>query len=238
MRRREGAMRILPIILAATLLGSAALAEQQEPSAEVHCVLDETKSEDSIEIERKCLERLTGLAARDGDVLRLTLEDGSFKTFADDRLACEQHQIDKCIRYRLATYYPIQKLLVVERNAYEKFDVIVVSRRTGAITKMDVHPHLSPGGTRLVAAAGIEAWDFEKHIAIYYVQKDALKLEWSYTAKEYEMWAFVSWDGDERIKLNVTLRTVGHSGGEVLATQQAGVRRTIFGWQLNKNVNP
>jgi hypothetical protein len=229
-------MRILPIVLAATLLGSTALAQQQEPAVEVQCVRDETKSEDSSQVERKCLERLTGLASRDGDVLRLTLEDGSFKTFADERPACEQHQADKCLLHSLATYYPIQKLFVVERNAYESFDVIVVSRRTGAITKMDVHPHLSPGGTRLVAAAAIEAWEVEKHIAIYYIQKDTLKLEWSYKARDYEMWEFVSWDGDEHIKLNVTLRTVDRSGAEVLATQSAGLRRTIVGWQLNKNV--
>ena len=231
-------MRILPTILGATLLGSTALVEQQEPSAEVHCVLDETKSEDSIEIERKCLERLTGLAARDGDVLRLTLEGGSFKIFADDRLACEQHQIDKCIRHRLATYYPIQKLFVVERNAYEKFDVIVVSGRTGAITKMDVHPHLSPGGTRLVAASAIEAWDVEKHLAIYYVQKDGPKLEWSYRTKDYELWEFVVWDNDERIKLKVTRSTIDPNGTSRLATLPADLRRTIVGWQLNKNVNP
>ena len=83
----------------------------------------------------------------------------------------------------------------------------------------------------------IEAWDVEKHIAIYYVQKGGLKLEWSYRAKEYEMWEFVSWDNDERIKLNVTLSAVDPNGA-LLATQPANLRRTIFGWQLNKNVGP
>jgi hypothetical protein len=228
-------MRILPVVFATVLLGGAALAQQREPAAEVHCVRDQAKSEDQDEAERRCLEQLTRLASRDGDVLRLTLEDGSFKTFTDERPACEQHQVEKCLLYRLATYYPIQRLFVVERQAYESFDVIVVSGRTGAVTKMDVHPHLSPGGTRLVATAAIEAWEVEKHIAIYYVQKDALKLEWSYKAKNYEMWEFVSWDGDERIKLSVTLRTVNRSGAEELATQPASLRRTIVGWELNKN---
>jgi len=101
---------------------------------------------------------------------------------------------------------------------------------------MDAHPHLSPGGTRLVAAAAIEAWEVEQHIAIYYVQKDGLKAEWSYKAKVYELWEFVSWNGDERIELNVTLRTVNRGGAEELATQRAGLRRTIVGWELNKNV--
>ena len=118
----------------------------------------------------------------------------------------------------------------------KSFDVIVVSRRTGAITKMDVHPRLSPGGTRLVAAAAIEAWEVEKHLAIYYVLKGGLKLEWSYRAKDYELWEFVSWDNDERVKLNVT-RSTGDLNGR-LATQPADLRRTIVGWQLNKNVSP
>jgi hypothetical protein len=229
-------MRILPIVLATTLLGVPTLAQQPEPAAEVHCLRDETKSEDPFEVERGCLERLTGLVSRNGDELRLALEDGSSKTFTDERIACEHHQVDKCRLYRLAAYYPVQKLFVIERNAYESFDVLVASGQAGSVTKMDVHPHLSPGGTRLLAAAAIEAWDVEKHIAIYYILKDGLKLEWSYSAKDYEMWEFVTWDGDEHIKLNVTLRTLGRSGAEVLATQSAAVWRTIFGWQLNKKV--
>ncbi|HKA78957.1 MAG TPA: hypothetical protein VKD43_02950 [Xanthobacteraceae bacterium] len=229
-------MRSLPIVLAAALLGSAALAQQREPAAEVHCVRDERRSEEPAQAERRCLERLTALASRDGDVLRLALDDGSFKTFMDERTACEQHEAEKCLMHRLATYYPIQRLFVVERQAYESFDVIVVSGRTGGVTRMDAHPHLSPGGTRLVAAAAIEAWEVEQHIAIYYVQKDGLKAEWSYKAKVYELWEFVSWNGDERIELNVTLRTVNRGGAEELATQRAGLRRTIVGWELNKNV--
>ena len=214
-------MRILPIILAAALLGGVALAQQREPAAEVHCVRDQAKSEDALQVERKCLERLRGLASRDGDLLHLTLEDGRFKTFVDERPACEQHDTGKCLLHQLATYYPIQKLFVVERNAYEKFDVIVVSRRTGAVTKIDVHPHLSPGGARLVAAAAIEAWDVEKHLAIYYVQKGGLKLEWSYRAKDYELWEFVWWDNDERVKLNVTRSTVDPNGTRQLETLPA-----------------
>ena len=90
----------------------------------------------------------------------------------------------------------------------------------------------------MVAAAAIEAWDVEKEIAIYAVQMNSLKLEWSYKASEYEMWNFVAWDGDERIKLRVTLWTVDRSGTRVLATQNAEVQRTILGWQLNKNIGP
>jgi hypothetical protein len=67
---------------------------------------------------------------------------------------------------------------------------------------------------------------------------NSLKLEWSYKASEYEMWNFVAWDGDERIKLKVTLWTVDRSGTRVLATQNAEVQRTILGWQLNKNIGP
>jgi hypothetical protein len=228
-------MRTLPTVLAATFLAAPVLAQQREPAAAVHCLRDESKSEDPAKAEQRCLERLAGLASRNGDQLRLTHEDGRINWFTDQRSACEQHQADKCVLHRLVAYYPIQKLFVVERSAYESFDVLVVSRQTGTVTRMDVHPHLSPGGTRLVAAAAIEAWDVENHIAIYYIQRNGLKLEWSYSAKDYELWEFVAWDGDETIKLNVTLRTVDRGGAEVLATQSAVVRRTIFGWQLNKN---
>jgi hypothetical protein len=231
-------MRVVPVVLAAVLLGGTAHAQQQEPAAEVHCESDQTKSnQDLIRLERECLAQLNGMASRAGDNLRLTLADGRAKTFTDERQACERHKADKCMLHRLAAYYPTQKLFVIERAAYESSNVVVVSRRTGSITRMDVRPHLAPSGKRMVAAAAIEAWDVEKEIAIYSVT-DSPKLEWSYKAPDYEMWEFVSRDGDERVRLSVTLWTVDRSGARVLATQPAEVRRTILGWQLNKDISP
>jgi hypothetical protein len=47
---------------------------------------------------------------------------------------------------------------------------------------------------------------------------------------------YVSWDGDDRIKLEVTLWTVDGGGNHALVKQSAELERTSSGWVLNKNV--
>jgi hypothetical protein len=230
-------MRILPVALAAALLAAPAFAEQREATAQVSCGSDNPKEDqDSILLERKCLAQLRGLASRDGDVLRLTLENGKAKTFTDASRACQEHDASKCLQYRVVAYYAIPKLFVLKGLAYESSGALVVSRRTGASAKLYVLPHLSPNGKRLVAAAAIEAWAIDHEIVIYSVQNGSLDLEWSYKAQEYEMWDFVSWDGDDRIKLEVTLWTVDRGGNRALVTRSAELRKTGSGWLLKKNV--
>ena len=230
-------MLILLVGLATILLGGTVLAQPREPASQVHCE-STGKGEDSIQLERLCLARIGGVATRLGADLRLKLENGTTKTFTDERQACEQQNPAKCLEYRLAAYYSIPKLFVLEQLAYESSRVMVVNGRSGSITRMDVHPHLAPSGKRLVMAAAIEAWDVEKEIAVYSVQKEKTELEWSYKAQDYEMWRFVAWDGDDRIKLEVELWTVGSNGKPTLAAQPAELRRTNAGWSLNKNVKP
>jgi hypothetical protein len=230
-------MRILPVALSAALLAMPAFGQQREVTAQVHCESDAAKeNQDLIQLEHGCLAQLRGLASRDGDVLRLTLENGKAKTFTDESRACQQHDSAKCLQYRLAAYYPIPKLFVIDWLAYESSRALVVSRRTGASTKLDVQPHLSPSGKRLVAAAAIEAWAVDNEIVVYSVQNGSLALEWSYKAQEYEMWDYVSWDGDDRIKLEVTSWTVDGGGNPALVKQSAELRRTSSGWVLSKNV--
>jgi hypothetical protein len=133
-------MRILSAGLATILLGGTVLAQPRVPASQVHCE-STGKGEDSIQLERLCLARLGGVATRVGADLRLKLENGTTKTFTDARQACEQQNPAKCLEYRLAAYYSIPKLFVIEQLAYESSRVIVVNGRSGSIIRMDVHPH-------------------------------------------------------------------------------------------------
>jgi hypothetical protein len=230
-------MRILPLVLlAAAWAGIGSLAQPAAPAAEVHCERDDNSGQDSMQAERACLARMEGLASRMDDELRLTLEGGSIKAFTDERNACERHDAERCLRYRLAAYYPKQGLFVVDQLAYESSRALVVSRRGGAAATVDVPPHLSPGGTRMVAAAAIEAWEVENELAIYSVRDGVLEWEWSYKARDYEQWEFVAWEGDERIRLNVTLWAIDANGAKVLTERPAELHRTTSGWQLNRNL--
>ena len=230
-------MRILPVVLGAALLAAPALAQQRAATAQVYCGSDNAKvNQDLIQLERTCLAQLRGLASRDGDVLRLTLENGKTKTFTDESRACQQHDAGKCLQYRLAAYYPIPKFFVIDWLAYESSRALGVSHRTGASTRLDVRPHLSPSGKRLVAVAAVEAWDYDNDMVVHSIRNGSLALEWSYKATEYEMWKFVSWDGDDLIKLEVTLWTIDRGGNRALVTQSAELRRTSSGWLLKKNI--
>jgi len=229
-------MRIPATVMAASLsLASPALAENAAATAEVHCEPDTARSsQDMAQLERNCLMLLEGLASRAGDLLHLTLADGAIKTFVDDREACEQGDADKCVRYRLAAYYPGPQLFVIQVAAYESYKVMVVNRRGAAMTIMDAYPHMAPGGKRLVSVAASEAWELDNDIAIYFVAADGLTREWAYKAQEYEMWEFIGWDGDDRIRLEVTLRPI--SNPKAFATFAAEARHTGSGWRLFKNV--
>jgi hypothetical protein len=212
-----------------------AVAQQMEPANEVHCEPGKQGQTHPDELEPWCLAQIGNLASRVDKVLQLTLENGDTKSFFDEAEACEQGNAEKCLKFSLAAYYPTQKLFVIEVSAYESYSVIVVSRRDGAITRLDDYPHLSPDGTRLVAVAFSEAWDTENDIAIYSIQRGSLTHDWSYKPSDYEMWEFVTWDGNDHINLDVTMWQVDLTGKRELVKQSAELRRTKSGWQLNKS---
>jgi len=195
--------RILPLIVglaAGGLCVSPARAQQRVPANDVHCEASSTEQKDIYaKLEAKCLSQMKGLASRDGDKLRLVLNDGRIKTISSNSRACEDHDAQKCLKYRLAAYYPAQQLFVIDEDAYESSAAIVVNAQTGAITHMEDRPRMAPSRERLVVAFSSEAWETERDIAVYKIEKDAIRLEWSYKAKDYEMWEFGAWDVDDRI---------------------------------------
>lgn len=232
-------MRILPLIVGLTAGGLCvfpAHAQQRAPASDVHCEAGTEQKDLYAKLEAKCLSQMKGLASRNGDKLRLVLNDGKIKTISSNSRACEDGDAGKCLEYRLAAYYPAQQLFVIDEGAYESSAAIVVNAQTGAITRMEDRPHMAPGRDRLVVAFSSEAWETEKNIAVYKIEKDAVRLEWSYKAKGYEMWEFGAWDVDDRIKLRVTLWVADSSGKPELTTQDAELLRTSAGWRLNKQV--
>jgi hypothetical protein len=181
-------------------------------------------------LEQKCLQRLAGLASRNEDVLQLSLLNGRTKMFVDNDIACRRGDTSNCIGTTLSGYYPAPQAFVLERSFYESRNVAYVSRRSGEMITLDDHPHFSPSGKRFVAVAASEAWEVENDIALFSTEVDPPKPIWRYKAgKDYEMWYFVGWDGEDRIKLQVTMRVRNE-----LKTLDANAVRTSKGWQLNK----
>jgi len=230
-------MRILPLIVGLTAGGlcvSPAHAQQRVPASDVHCEAGTQQKDISAKLEAKCLSQMKGLASRSGDKLRLVLNDGRIKTISGNSRACQDGDAQKCLEYRLAAYYPAEQLFVIDEHAYESSGAIVVNAQTGAITRMEDRPRMAPGRERLVVAFSSEAWEVKRDIAVYKIEPDAVRLEWSYKAKDYEMWELGAWDVDDRIKLRVTLYAANSSGKSELTTQDAELLRTSAGWRLNK----
>jgi hypothetical protein len=208
----------------------AVAAENKALMDPVLCVPEPQRTTDTYRFsEAKCLERLTGLASRRDEVLQLSLLNGRTKIFVDNDSACFRGDTSNCLVTTLSGYYPTLQAFVLERSAYESRKVAYVSRRAGEMITLDDYPRLSPNGKRFVAVAASEAWEVENDIALFSTEVDPPKLIWRYKAANYEMWYFVGWDGEDRIKLQVTMWV-----GKELKTLDADAVRANTGWQLNK----
>jgi hypothetical protein len=224
-------MKAIHLLSLCGLLTATALAADDKAHMEpVLCRPEPKQTTDTYRFsEAKCLERLAGLASRHDEVLQLSLLNGRTKIFVHNDYACRRGDTSNCLVTTLSGYYPTLQAFVLERSAYESRKVAYVSRRAGEMITLDDYPHLSPNGKRFVAVAASEAWAVENDIALFSTEVDPPKPIWRYKAANYEMWYFVGWDGDDRIKLQVTMWV-----RKELKTLDADAVRTSKGWQLNK----
>jgi hypothetical protein len=225
-------LRVVLLTLFATLATGAGLA--QEPRVPVLCEHDAMKSEPTAEQdEARCLAQLKRLTSRNGGDLHVALNGGKPKLFRDDVSGCEEGAWEKCITFQLAGYHPIGRLYLVVKSYYEGYEVLVVGRGTGGEMGISTVPSFSPSGRYFVSIDATELGDRKYDIAIWSIGKQDLpKLEWQYQTPRgdpYEAWEFVGWDGDERIKLKVSVNP-----GNGMKDFDADAVRTARGWQLNR----
>jgi hypothetical protein len=195
------------------------------PRADVLCDKDEAK----------CLRQLASVARRDGNHLRLTLANGQTKTFTTTQAACKANLYEKCLVYRLAGYFARHRQFLVDVGFLNHGGTtFLVSYRTGSHIRLDAAPHYSPAGKKLAAVSASEG-DDPNSIEIWSAS-DPPKSEWRYTVPqdEYALYEFVSWDGDERLKLAVTTRI----GGKFHSSLPVEAIRTPNGWTLTPPVPP
>jgi hypothetical protein len=209
-------------ILAGFTLADAALA-QPWPTAPVRCTTEEAE----------CLSKLDGLARRSGDTLTLRLENGRSKTLQGDKQACTDHDADKCLLYDLQAFLPAAHVYVVQWTTYEDRGADIVSAKTGQSVSLDTLPEFSPNGQAFVSVDPDELNGRHYDVAIWSVRRGVLKEELRYLAADsnpYELWEFLGWDGDDRIRLKVFINP---GAGESLVRETDAVR-TGRGWKLNR----
>jgi hypothetical protein len=170
---------------------------------QIQCQLNQSKQPDISQPEEPaCLNQFAGTVSRSGDDLRFRLDQGKTRTVKSNSEACEQIPIGQCVIYRLVGYIASSQQFVLRESFYESEFVQLVSRRTGAITKLEGYPHLSPSGSQFVTVAASDAWEIDNPIAIF-SNTDPPKLLWRFPQpREYEEYSFDGWDGEDRVKLH------------------------------------
>lgn len=193
---------------------------QPSPSQNVSC---DRRNESS------CLRLLPDDVIRDGDHLRIKLANGKDKIYTTAREACDAGTFEKCLQYSIVGAYSRPRLFLVDVGFIEGGTMLLVSGRTGEEKELDAVPQVSPSGRRLVAVSASEAHG-KNSIEILVTTDDLPRQEWRYEVPddEYSLYQFVSWDGDNRIKMTVTTRI----GGELHQDLPVEAVRTDKGWRL------
>jgi hypothetical protein len=179
--------------------------------------------------EKACLEQLSGIAMRQGATLHLTFQDGSSKVYANEREGCESTSGD-CIEYKLTGYFPKHGLILIQIGYYEGAEWMLVRLDSGKETKIHEPPHYSPREKFLVSVCSSEGpSSCGNGIDIIATQPSKATRDWHYRPPDnsYELFEFVGWDGDARVKLTVTFRV-----GDDLKTQPASVDLIDGRWRL------
>lgn len=213
---------VLRSVLAFLLLSLPALAQTPPfPTGPVRC----TKEAD-------CLSKLKGLAQRSGDALTLKLENGQSTTIRENRRACGTEDDDKCLVQTLRAYLPAAKVFVVHWTETEDEGAAVINAKTGQSLGLGSLPEFSPDGRTFVSVDADEMNGREYDVAIWSVAdgapKEVLRYQATSDTDSFESWAFVGWDGDNRIKLKVSLVGTGE-----MQVRETDAVRTGRGWVLN-----
>jgi hypothetical protein len=214
------------LVSASLLTTSVAIGQtSQESRAPITCDI-----KDNVE-DAACRAKLGSLFSRDGDKLTLKLDGGKSKVYIGNRAACDWDNVDtaKCLIFRLLRYYPQTRSLLVEKAFYECGDELFISRRTGSeivISEANA-PVLSPNANYLLSIDTSDACDRKYDIAVWSMQSDPPRLEFSYQAKQYENWEVKGWQDDTRITLQAWINS-----DKASYDQLAELVRQEGGWKL------
>jgi hypothetical protein len=221
-------LRVWRVAAAALALGGCSVAATPDlPMASLAAapaVLEVQCDQDGAPAEPECLARLGGLAERKGDVLTLRLENGETKSLTTDESTCDEGEITLCLRYELVAFLPASHAFVVKVQHAEWADYAFISRRSGQITSLKGRPRPSSSGRYLLVIADpIEEWR-RNEIEILSTRSDPPKLEWRRKGPESERYEYLSWEGDDRVRLH-RIRDQRQDHAELARTERS--------WKLN-----
>jgi hypothetical protein len=211
-----------------------ALAEDDRQFQPILCKPDQKDTDlESAE----CLERFKEFAARGGDALRLNLENGKTKIYMGNRNACSGHGPGDCLVFQLIAFYPSLQSFLVKKGLFECEYFELVSRRTGGITEFSTIPEWSPNGKYLIAVDLNDLCERKYDLAIWSAASDPPVLALKRDQERYEGWTIAGWDGDDRIRLQVSTNSEEGSYDQDVEAVRSGSGWKLL-WGRISNVQP
>lgn len=184
--------------------------------------------------EKACIPKTGALATRRGGELRLTLGNGAVKLYKDNqnKKACAKGPYESCKSYMLYDYFPGPRFFLVHVLYYESDEWILVRQQDGKEEGIVAPPRYSPSKKWLASVFWTEGpSDGNNGIDIVPANGDSTEAAFHYRPKDYELWEFVGWEGDDRLLVKVT----SHAGSDPdFVTKPAEVVRVNGKWQLNR----
>ena len=151
-----------------------------------------------------------GRVVREGDELALALGKGGRTFYRNDQSQCLEGLIpsrdDGCVSFFFVGH--VGRFYVLRARYYAGSDYRLIDDTIGTPTTIPGEPHVSPDGTRLVTVLATGTYD-PAGIEVWTLGASAPAREWRHEPKQYALYYFVRWDGNDRIVLEVKTY-VGH----------------------------
>ena len=146
-------------------------------------------------VEAAQMKRFPNLAARDGDVLNVTLYPSGKTSFMDS-------EDPKGARsYSLWDYLDGPNIAVIYATRGDDATFLLLQRTNGRVFEVPAEPRLSPDAQRL-ATADVCAQGCSNEIAVWRVTRDGVRKESSWTPSERWTDAAVHWKSADAIELD------------------------------------
>lgn len=186
--------------------------------------------------EADCIDKIKPLVARNDRELTITAKEGANNVIRFVNQIPSANEEAKVVKHELAAYNVERRIFLIVNYYYEDYDFTLVRADNGEKLDLDDIPDFSPSGERFVCVTKSGGgWDRTRDhdFIIWSIDKDTFRQEFLYKnpPEEHDFeWAFVAWDGENRIKLKATY--YDKSAG-IDRDNEAEAILTPEGWKVN-----
>lgn len=220
---RHASLVLTLLLSAATCTVSASSATQSDSGAEPT-------------LEQRVLNELSPIAARDGQILTLTLEGGRKARFEskDDCASGPQ----SCTIYRLLGLSPDRQFFVVELLGYESATRYWIARSTGKQYEVYADTNISPDGAYIVAANPVECCGVNG-VFVWQIERGQLSERFRLKRADYPFYRFDKWTNPTTAQLTKISRAdKAFCPTAPIMESSARLTRKYAGWVLDEPIVP